>query len=66
FAESDFWRTSFQRAYGSPWINRRKFNLQGQAAFKRRFHGIEEPTYVAFRKGTFVGMLGLLRLVKSI
>jgi lysylphosphatidylglycerol synthetase-like protein (DUF2156 family) len=66
FAESDFWRTSFQRAYGSSWINRRKFNLQGQAAFKRRFHGIEEPTYVAFRKGTFVGMLGLLRLAKAV
>jgi len=66
FAESSFWRGTFQRAYGSAWINRSKFNLQGQAAFKRRFHGQEQPTYVAFRKGTFVEMLGLLRLVKAI
>ena len=66
FAESSFWRGTFQRAYASAWINRSKFNLQGQAAFKRRFHGQEQPTYVAFRKGTFVEMLGLLRLVKAI
>ncbi|TIT92285.1 MAG: DUF2156 domain-containing protein, partial [Mesorhizobium sp.] len=66
FAESSFWRSTFQRAYGSAWVNRSKFNLQGQAAFKRRFHGQEQPTYVAFRKGTLVEMLGLLRLVKAI
>ncbi|MGX5800907.1 phosphatidylglycerol lysyltransferase domain-containing protein [Bradyrhizobium sp. Arg314] len=66
FAESDFWRGAFQRAYQSPWVNRSRFNLQGQAAFKRRFHGVEEPTYIAFRKGTFVEMLGLLRLIKAI
>ncbi|TPN75435.1 DUF2156 domain-containing protein [Mesorhizobium sp. CU2] len=66
FAESDFWRGAFQRAYNSPWVNRSRFNLQGQAAFKRRFHGVEEPTYIAFRKGTFVEMLGLLRLMKAI
>ncbi|MET2829956.1 phosphatidylglycerol lysyltransferase domain-containing protein [Mesorhizobium shangrilense] len=66
FAESDFWRNAFQRAYDSPWVNRRRFNLQGQAAFKRRFHGAEEPVYIAFREGTYVEMLGLLRLVKAI
>ncbi len=66
FSESDFWRNAFQRAYNSPWVNRRRFNLQGQAAFKRRFHGVEQPTYIAFRKGTPVGMLGLLRLIKAI
>lgn len=66
FAESSFWRNAFERAYESPWVNRSKFNLKGQAAFKRRFHGIEEPTYVAFRKGTLVEMLGLLRLIKAI
>jgi lysylphosphatidylglycerol synthetase-like protein (DUF2156 family) len=66
FAESDFWRKAFQRAYDSPWVNRRRFNLQGQAAFKRRFHGIEEPVYIAFRKGTYFEMLGLLRLIKAI
>ncbi|MBZ9817800.1 phosphatidylglycerol lysyltransferase domain-containing protein [Mesorhizobium sp. CA7] len=66
FAESSFWRGTFQRAYNSSWVNRSRFNLQGQAAFKRRFHGIEEPTYIAFRKGTFVEMLGLLRLIKAV
>ncbi|CAN7231268.1 phosphatidylglycerol lysyltransferase domain-containing protein [Mesorhizobium sp. LjNodule214] len=66
FAENGFWRSAFQRAYDSPWVNRSKFNLQGQAAFKRRFHGQEQPTYVAFRQGTLVEMLGLLRLVKAI
>ena len=66
FAESSFWRNAFERAYESPWINRSKFNLKGQAAFKRRFHGVEEPTYIAFRKGRLVEMLGLLRLIKAI
>jgi lysylphosphatidylglycerol synthetase-like protein (DUF2156 family) len=66
FAENDFWRNIFQRAYSSPWINRRRFNLQGQAAFKRRFHGVEEPVYIAFRKGTCIEMLGLLRLIKAV
>ncbi|AZO26759.1 MULTISPECIES: phosphatidylglycerol lysyltransferase domain-containing protein [unclassified Mesorhizobium] len=66
FAESSFWRGAFQRAYESPWVNRSRFNLQGQAAFKRRFHGLEEPTYVAFRRGTLMEMLGLLRLIKAI
>jgi lysylphosphatidylglycerol synthetase-like protein (DUF2156 family) len=66
FAESGFWRNAFQRAYDSPWVNRSRFNLQGQAAFKRRFHGAEEPTYLAFRKGTFLEMLGLLRLIKAV
>ncbi|RWM97741.1 MAG: DUF2156 domain-containing protein [Mesorhizobium sp.] len=66
FAESSFWRSTFRRAYESPWVNRSRFNLQGQAAFKRRFHGLEEPTYIAFRKGTLMEMLGLLRLIKAI
>ncbi|WP_192358104.1 hypothetical protein [Mesorhizobium mediterraneum] len=29
-----------------------RYSEQGQAAFKRRFHGIEDPTYVAFRQGS--------------
>jgi len=66
FPESNFWRGTFRRTYHSPWVNRSRFNLQGQAAFKRRFHGAEEPTYIAFRKGTLVEMLGLLRLIKAI
>lgn len=66
FPENNFWRGAFQYAYESPWVNRRRFNLQGQAAFKRRFHGIEEPVYIAFREGTYVGMLALLRTMKAL
>jgi lysylphosphatidylglycerol synthetase-like protein (DUF2156 family) len=66
FAESDFWRTWFQRSYDSDLINRHRFNLRGQAAFKRRFHGTEEPTYLAFRKGSFMEMFALLRLLKVV
>jgi lysylphosphatidylglycerol synthetase-like protein (DUF2156 family) len=66
FAESAFWRNAFQAAYESSWVNQSRFNLQGQAAFKRRFHGIEEPTYIAFRKGSLLEMLGLLRLIKAV
>lgn len=66
FAESALWRAAFRRAFGSGFINRTRFNLQGQAAFKRRFHGEEEPVYIAFPKGSAMGMLALLRLVKAI
>ncbi|MEZ2329210.1 phosphatidylglycerol lysyltransferase domain-containing protein [Mesorhizobium sp. RCC_202] len=65
FLESDFWRVAFRHAYRSPWVNRSRFNLQGQAAFKRRFHGLEEPTYIAFRKGSVMEVLNLLRLIKA-
>lgn len=66
FAESAFWRGAFRRAYDSRLINRHRFNLQGQAAFKRRFHGQEEPVYIAFPKAGPMDMLALLRLVKAI
>jgi lysylphosphatidylglycerol synthetase-like protein (DUF2156 family) len=66
FPESGFWRTMFARAYDSKSVNSRIFNLQGQAAFKRRFHGEEEPTYIAFRKGSVMEMTGLLRLCKAV
>lgn len=66
FRESRFWRTMFARAYASRRVNSRIFNVQGQAAFKRRFHGEEEPTYIAFRSGSPVGMTALLRLCKAI
>lgn len=66
FDESRFWRSMFSRAYSSRRINRHIFNLQGQAAFKRRFHGEEEPTYIAFRKASFFEMAGLLRLCKAV
>lgn len=66
FAESALWRAAFERAFRSGLVNRTRFNLQGQAAFKRRFHGEEEPVYIAFPKGSAFGMLALLRLVKAI
>jgi lysylphosphatidylglycerol synthetase-like protein (DUF2156 family) len=66
FPESALWRAAFRRAFESGFINRTRFNLKGQAAFKRRFHGEEEPVYIAFPKGSALGMLALLRLVKAI
>jgi lysylphosphatidylglycerol synthetase-like protein (DUF2156 family) len=66
FAESAFWRGAFRRAFESGLINRHRFNLQGQAAFKRRFHGREEPVYIAFPKAGPMTMLALLRLLKVI
>lgn len=66
FAESHFWRRAFQSAHDSTLVNRLKFNLKGQSAFKRRFHGAEVPSYIAFRKGTLLEMLALLRLAKAI
>ncbi|MEP9372097.1 phosphatidylglycerol lysyltransferase domain-containing protein [Mesorhizobium sp. KR1-2] len=66
FDESRFWRSMFSRAYDSGRINRHVFNLQGQAAFKRRFHGEEEPTYIAFKRGTPLEVMALLRLCKAV
>jgi lysylphosphatidylglycerol synthetase-like protein (DUF2156 family) len=66
FAESAFWRGAFRRAFESGLVNRNRFNLKGQAAFKRRFHGIEEPVYIAFPKAGPVDMLALLRLLKVV
>lgn len=66
FNESRFWNAMFRRAFESRMVNHHIFNLRGQAAFKRRFHGQEEPLYIAFRKGTATEMTGLLRLCKAL
>ena len=66
FAESRIWRRCFERAYRSKHINEKIFNLQGQAAFKRRFHGEETATYIAFRRGSPLEFLALLRLLKTL
>lgn len=56
---------AFRRLYASGLINRRIFNLQGQAQFKKRFHGREEPLYFASRKGLALAqVLAVLRLSK--
>ncbi|MFP5076654.1 phosphatidylglycerol lysyltransferase domain-containing protein [Rhizobium sp. YIM 134829] len=65
YPESAVWAWLFARAFHSPRINARFFNLQGQAAFKRRFHGEEVPTYIAFKRGTPLEMLALLRVLKT-
>lgn len=66
FAESRIWRASFERAYRSKRINEKIFNLQGQAAFKQRFHGEEMATYIAFKRGTPLEIVALLRLLKTL
>lgn len=65
FPESTIWRHLYQRAFLSPLVNRRVFNVQGQAAFKRRFHGNEMQTYIAFKRGTPTETVALLRLLKT-
>lgn len=66
FGESTLWRILFDKAYHSRRVNDRIFNLQGQAAFKRRFHGEEVPCYMAFRSASPLRMLALLRLLKTL
>ena len=66
YPESHRWRFWFERAFRSKQVNSRIFNLQGQAAFKRRFHGEEVATYIAFKRGTPLEMLALLRLLKTL
>ena len=66
FLESGFWRSLFKRAFDSRAVNTHIFNLQGQAAFKRRFHGDEEPMYIAFKRRTPLEILALLRLLKTL
>lgn len=66
FRESVIWRFLFDRAYHSRRVNEKIFNLQGQAAFKRRFHGEEVPSYMAFRSASPLRMLALLRLLKTL
>ncbi|WP_062121018.1 phosphatidylglycerol lysyltransferase domain-containing protein [Aureimonas sp. AU40] len=66
FPESRLWRLSFEQAFRSKRINEKIFNLQGQAAFKRRFHGNQKASYIAFKRGSPVEMLALLRLLKTL
>jgi lysylphosphatidylglycerol synthetase-like protein (DUF2156 family) len=66
FTESRMWRGLFQRAFQSEKVNAHIFNLKGQAAFKRRFHGDEIPTYIASRRRTPLEMVALLRLLKTL
>jgi phosphatidylglycerol lysyltransferase len=40
-------RLSWSRGMNAWWVNRFFYNLRGHADFKRRFGGVEEPTYYA-------------------
>ncbi|WP_182422139.1 phosphatidylglycerol lysyltransferase domain-containing protein [Aureimonas sp. ME7] len=66
FPESHLWRRSFEQAFRSRRVNETIFNLQGQAAFKRRFHGARQASYIAFKRGSPIEMLALLRLLKTL
>lgn len=66
FTESELFRKLVARLYASPTVNRRVFNLQGHAAFKRRFHAREEPRFFAWKRGAPVmPFLALLRLSRA-
>jgi lysylphosphatidylglycerol synthetase-like protein (DUF2156 family) len=47
FRKNWFLHHSFRYGFKSWWVNRFFYNLQGHAAFKQRFGGIEEKTYFA-------------------
>lgn len=66
FLESDVLRGSLTKAFRSKWVNRHIFNLEGQAQFKRRFHGQETPLYMAYPKRSPLAFLALLRLIKTL
>jgi lysylphosphatidylglycerol synthetase-like protein (DUF2156 family) len=69
FRDNAALRRLFGFLVGSQWINRSFFNLAGQIEFKRRFHGREEPLYLATRGGmgmSLVKLLALLRLSKIV
>jgi lysylphosphatidylglycerol synthetase-like protein (DUF2156 family) len=55
-----------KRAYAPRYVNERIFNVQGQVAFKRRFHGNEFATYIGFKRGSSAEMIALLRLLKTL
>jgi len=66
FSESAPFRAMLRGLYKSDMVNRKVFNLQGHAAFKRRFHGCAEPRYFAWRGGSpFMHFISLMRLSKA-
>ncbi len=67
FRESALLRALLRRLARSGPVNARVFNLQGHAAFKRRFHGREEPVYFAWRGGSAIlHFTALMRLSKLV
>ena len=66
FAQRRIWDRGSRWAYSSRFVNRKYFNVQGHAAFKRRFHGIESPSFMAIGRGGIFEVIAQLRLIKLI
>jgi lysylphosphatidylglycerol synthetase-like protein (DUF2156 family) len=67
FRDDPLIRRLFRFAYESAWTNRRIFNVQGIAAYKRRFRGREIPYYIATPPGpNIIRLTALLRLMRLI
>jgi lysylphosphatidylglycerol synthetase-like protein (DUF2156 family) len=69
---SGFWELSLYRAMlrllgDSGLANRKLFNFQAQAVFKRRFHGVEDGRYFAYSRGfPLMPTIALARLTRMI
>lgn len=61
-----FLQFSFSAGFRARWVNRWFYNVQGHAAFKKRFRGREEPVYYAspvlFNDFRIIAMLRLMRV----
>lgn len=67
YRESTWLRGFLKWAHDSDLINRKIFNIKGQAAFRHRFHGETSPFYIAFGKPLVAAQLiGFLRACKAI
>jgi lysylphosphatidylglycerol synthetase-like protein (DUF2156 family) len=66
FRESAAVRAIFRSAFRSGWVNRKVFNFQGQAAFKRRLYGETRPCYFATRGNSVFAAIALARLCRMI
>ena len=51
YRESNWLRWLFKKSFESPLVNRRAYNMQGHAKYKRRFRGNEEKVYIANPEG---------------
>jgi len=66
FRANPLLRFSFRCAYRAGWVNRFLYNMQGHAAMKRRFGGVEEKAYFAspalFNDWRIAALLKLIRI----
>lgn len=67
YRESVWLREFLRWAHDSELINRKIFNIKGQATFRQRFHGDTTPFYIAFGKPMVaMQLIGFLRACKAI